>query len=169
MELNKIIFDKSTGNSFGLYRRSGKLSTFNWFINWISTQHNRDSLKKIYPNTSIVYLDSPQLGDFEKRTINDLVENTKWMISDYYKIGIFDGGNHLTEITNVKHYFIDYLDTSNPKVDKLPIDSEIRETWFKISGTKLFYFTLRRNFRNTRCLILKQDDFRSLQLNLILE
>lgn len=162
MQLTKIIYDKLTNNSFGLYQNRGKLSGSGWFISWISTQHNKDSLKRIYPNTSIIFLDSHQLSDFEKKKISDLVENTKWLISDYYKIGIFDGGRYLTDIQSEKYYFVDYLDTSNSKVDNF-------ENCFRINGTSLLYFPLNRKFTNTRCIILKLDDFRNIQLSSILD
>lgn len=101
MELAKIIFDIQTSFSFGVYRQRGKLVSRTSILTWLSTKHNRKELKEIYPNTSLVSLTSPNLGNFEKDAIDFIVQNTRWIETDFYKIGILKSAK-------LDHYILDW-------------------------------------------------------------
>lgn len=145
MVLNKIIFDPSTGYSFGIYRHKGGISLLST-IHWLSTKHTKDELKKIYPNTSIILLDSPSFGDFEKENIKSLIINTQWVENDLYKIGIFDA--YKFNQNEVKHYIFDW------KADNCFLNIE--------------YFKLSRRDMSSRCLPLTIDVWREIRLGQIL-
>jgi len=149
MELNKIIFDPINKYSFGIYRQSGKMVSQKAILCWLSTKHNKDELKKIYPNTSIVLLNSPQLGDYEKGHIESLIKDTTWLETDFYKIGFFnsDGWSSLS-LERGDHYFFDW------KAESYPINIE--------------YLPLKRKNQNPRCFVLSVDIRREIRLDQLL-
>jgi hypothetical protein len=148
MELHKIIFDRLNGYSFGYYRQRGKLVHHQSLLCWLSTMHTKDELKKIYPNISIIDVESQQLGNFEKNIINSLIKDTDFIESESYKIGIFNSQSYYMSIEYGMYYFFDW------KSDSCEFSTK--------------YYPLSRKNISMRCHPMTQDIWREIQLSRIL-